>query len=79
MPTPFCWGKLLPYFRIGDLGGVNLQRVFTEPRRIDVAGWLQGWAALPYLETGNVLTPDSFNAFDMLVGGQAPLFAIYLN
>ena len=71
--------KLIPYWRVGPPAGINLERIFTDPRPVDVAGWIQGWAALPYLETGTVLTPDSLNAFDQLVGGQAPLFALYLN
>jgi len=71
--------KLIPYWRVGAPAGVNLARVFTDPRPVDVAGWIQGWAALPYLDKGELVSPDNLNAFDMLVNGQAPLFAIYLN
>ena len=47
--------KLLPFWR-GSEGkrGVNLRRVFTEPRTIDVVKWVQGSAATPYLEKGNI-------------------------
>ena len=53
--------------------------MFTDPRPIDVAGWLQGWGALPYLEKGQLVSTASAEAFDMLTAGQAPLFALYLN
>jgi hypothetical protein len=71
--------KLVPYWRIGDKGGVNVGRIFTDPRAVDVAGWFQGWAALPYLETGPLVTPDSWSAFENLVGGDPMLLSIWLN
>jgi hypothetical protein len=45
--------KLLPFWR-GKPGGrgVNLRRVFTEPRTFDPVEWVQGTAATPYLEEG---------------------------
>lgn len=45
--------KLIPFWR-GKPGGrgVNLRRVFTEPRTFDPVEWVQGTAAPPYLEKG---------------------------
>ncbi len=45
--------KLIPFWR-GKAGerGVNLRRVFTEPRTFDAIEWVQGTAATPYLEKG---------------------------
>jgi hypothetical protein len=45
--------KLIPFWR-GKAGerGVNLRRVFTEPRTFDPIEWFQGTAAAPYLEKG---------------------------
>ena len=45
--------KLIPFWR-GKVGerGVNLRRVFTEPRAFDPIEWVQGTAAVPYLEKG---------------------------
>ena len=71
--------KLVPYWRVGGSVGVNVGAMFTDPRPIDLAGWVQGWAALPYLEQGPLVSPDSLAAFDMLTSGQAMLYAIYLN
>lgn len=47
--------KLIPFWR-GKPGtqGVNLRRVFTEPRKIDPFLWVQGTAAAPYLEKGMI-------------------------
>jgi hypothetical protein len=44
---------LIPFWR-GKPGerGVNLRRVFTEPRTFDPIEWVQGTAATPYLEKG---------------------------
>ncbi|HVS35682.1 MAG TPA: hypothetical protein VMS17_08870, partial [Gemmataceae bacterium] len=45
--------KLLPFWRGKDPErGVNLRRVFTEPRTFDAIEWVQGTAATPYLEKG---------------------------
>ena len=45
--------KLIPFWR-GKAGerGVNLRRVFTEPQTFDLIEWVQGTAAVPYLEKG---------------------------
>lgn len=45
--------KLIPFWR-GEKKerGVNLRRVFTEPRTFDPVEWVQGTAATPYLEKG---------------------------
>lgn len=71
--------KLVPYWRVGPPAGINVAKLFTDPRPIDVAGWIQGWAALPYLEKGTLVSPESADAFDAMTGGQAMLFALYFN
>lgn len=71
--------KLVPYWRMGDGGGVNLGRVFTEPRPIDLKDWIQGEGALPYLEKGTLVSGESWNTFSAMIGGDAMLFAVWLN
>ena len=71
--------KLLPFWRVGPPAGINLSKVFTDPAPIDVPGWVQGWAALPYLEKGTVIDTASTDAFDSLMQGQSMLFSLYLN
>ncbi|HEY7152531.1 MAG TPA: hypothetical protein VH575_01100 [Gemmataceae bacterium] len=47
--------KLIPFWRgKGGERGVNLRRVFTEPRTFDPIEWAQGTAATPYLEKGSL-------------------------
>lgn len=71
--------KLLPFWRAGPPAGLNLAKFYADAAPIDVAGWIQGWAALPYLERGTVLDNASFDAFDSLMAGQSMLFSLYLN
>lgn len=71
--------KLLPFWRVGAPAGLNLAKYYADPTPVDVAGWIQGWAALPYLERGNVIDTTSLDAFDSLMQGQSMLFSLYLN
>ncbi|MDZ4087009.1 MAG: hypothetical protein U1E69_09415 [Tabrizicola sp.] len=70
---------LLPYWRGTDGQGINLGRMFDDPAPISITGWLQGWAAVPYLEQGPVITPTSLRQFDGLMGGNAGLMMVFLN
>lgn len=47
--------KLVPFWR-GTPGkrGLNVRKVFMEPRTIDVIRWVQGSGAAPYLEEGEI-------------------------
>lgn len=68
--------KLLPHWRFAQ--GVNLRRVFEEPRAFDLVLWATGSAALPYLEDGPVATEaewrDLTRAFGPNFGGYAAWF-----
>lgn len=44
--------KLIPFWRGTAKRGINLRRVFTEPRTFDLVEWVQGTGATPYLEEG---------------------------
>ncbi len=70
---------LVPFWRLGSTGGVNVGRMFTEPAPIDVAGWIQGWGALPYLESGRQISPANLSRFEALVMGESALFMVLLN
>jgi hypothetical protein len=71
--------KLLPYWRVGPPAGINVAKIFTDPRPVDLAGWVQGWAALPYLQTGTLASAEAMDAFDQAAMGDSMLFAIYFN
>jgi hypothetical protein len=71
--------KLIPYWRLGDGAGVNLARMFTDPAPIDVKDWIQGTGALPYLEKGETVSPESWRQFEAMMGGDAMLMSLWLN
>lgn len=79
--------KLIPYWRtMGDQndalvpkGGVDLKKIFLEPRPIDLVGWVQGRAAVPYLELGPLVSMASWDRFSNMLSGDAMLFALWLN
>ena len=73
--------KLLPYWRtgMGPKTGVNLHRVFTEPTPFDLLLWLQGTAAVPYLEDGTLTDGKIWSQVNSALGAQALGFALYFN
>ena len=71
--------KLIPFWRIDGPAGVNIARMFTDPRPIDAAAWIQGEGAVPYLETGDLISPQNLTQFDAMMSGETMLFTLYLN
>jgi hypothetical protein len=71
--------RLVPYWRVGDGAGVNVARMFTDPQPIDIIGWIQGRSAVPYLQTGTLVTAASWMAFEDMMLGEAMLMSIFLN
>ncbi|MSR30586.1 MAG: hypothetical protein EXR99_03680 [Gemmataceae bacterium] len=73
-------GKLLlPYWREGETRGVNLNKVFTEPRNFDVIYWIQGTAATPYLEKGPTTSAPRWQMLQRLFRGEFIGFAFWFN
>ncbi len=71
--------RLIPFWRVGESRGVNLQRVFTEPRKFDLVYWAQGTAATPYLEAGAVTRPEVWERLQQLFNGRFIAFAMWVN
>jgi hypothetical protein len=69
--------KLVPHWRMAQ--GMNLRRVFEEPRPFDLVLWATGHAALPYLENGPVISSESWQAWQRVFEGDFLLFAAYFN
>lgn len=69
--------KLVPHWRLAQ--GINLRRVFLEPRRFDAVLWVQGTAALPYLEDGPMVSQESWDRIMGMLGGNALGYAIWFN
>ena len=70
---------LVPYWRVGGSAGVNVGRMFSDPAPIDLAGWVQGWAALPYLEQGKLVSSENWQSFAAMLEGDPMLMALWLN
>ncbi len=72
--------KLIPFWRTsGDKLGVNLRRVFTEPREFDAILWAHGSAAVPYLDEGDLTSADTWRRLQTVFGGQFIGFAVWFN
>lgn len=71
--------KLLPYWRVADGRGVNLRRVFEAPQRLDLLLWLQGAAAAPYLEEGELTRGDTWRRIVRAFDGRFAPFALWFN
>ena len=71
--------KLIPFWREGDARNVNLKRVFFEPQTFDLVLWVQGSAAIPYLEKGEATSPVMWNRVQQVFGGRFGMFAVWFN
>ena len=71
--------KLIPFWRKRKARGVNLRRVFTEPTTFDLVLWVQGTAAVPYLEAGPKTSAETWHRFQKIFQGQFIGFALWFN
>ena len=68
---------LLPHWRLAQ--GINMRRVFEEPRLFDLLLWIQGSAALPYLEDGPVADRDTWETIETMMGGNFMTYFVWFN
>jgi hypothetical protein len=72
--------KLAPFWRGNEpRRGINVRRVFTEPRTLDLVLWVQGSAAAPYLEAGEISSTETWSRFNRIFRGEFIGFAIWFN
>ena len=69
--------KLIPHWRLAK--GINLRRVFTEPKLFDPVLWVQGSAALPYVEDGPLTTSETWMRIIGLLEGNFLCYALWFN
>jgi hypothetical protein len=69
--------KLLPHWRFDQ--GINVRRVFLEPLTFDIVLLVQGSAALPYLEDGELTSPATWRRIVTLFGGDFFRYAVWFN
>lgn len=71
--------KLLPHWRFPKGSGVNLKRVFEDPREFDLVLWLHGAGAVPYLERGETVSEETSRRLQDAFGGRFFGFAAWFN
>lgn len=85
--------KLLPFWRGIEGGvmlfggdfpanpnlGINLRKVFEEPKRIDLVLWLQGTGLHSFLEEGEQTAPDTWRQITNAFRGEFFLFLTWFN
>jgi hypothetical protein len=71
--------RLLPFWRGDGTQGINLRRVFLEPRPLDLVLWVQGTAAAPYLERGEMTKPEVWQRLQRTFRGDFIGFALWWN
>jgi hypothetical protein len=72
--------RLVPFWRGPDDGrGVNLRKVFTEPRTLDLVLWVQGTAAAPYLEKGTLTRTEIWRNLWGVFQGDVLTYAAWFN
>ena len=71
--------RLVRHWRLAPGRGIDLRRVFLEPRTMDLVRWVQGAAAVPYVAEGECSDPAFWWRLDQLFRGQFLGFAIWFN
>lgn len=71
--------RLIPFWRKHVMRGINLKRVFLEPRGFDLVLWVQGTAAVPYLEDGPHTRPEVWQRLQRVFRGEFIGFALWFN
>ena len=70
---------LIPFWRFAGLNGINIAKLMDDPPSINFIGILHGVDLLPYMETGEVMTTQSWRQFSRMVQGDTVLFALWFN
>jgi len=75
----FAGKKLIPHWRIRTGEGINLRKVFEEPTSFDLILWIQGTAAVPYLQKGELTKLETWVRLDRIFRGEFIGFALWFN
>jgi hypothetical protein len=71
--------KLIPFWRGSSGQGVNLMKVFTDPKDFDLVLWVQGSGAVPYLGKGQITSPETWREFQRAFEGNFIGMAVWIN
>jgi hypothetical protein len=70
---------LIPYWRLGDDAGLDLNAFLENPPTVDLAGLIQGATLLPYLRQGPQANGQSLWRFTSYLQGDSALYMVVLN
>jgi len=70
---------LVPHWRTEPGGGINIAKLMENPIEVDLVTWIHGYGLLPVMESGPLATNNNLREFDSMFGGDAGLFAFWLN
>lgn len=59
--------------------GINLRKVFTDPKRFDLVLWLQGTGVVSFLEKGKTIDLQAWQDLSQSFGGRLPFFSFWIN
>lgn len=59
--------------------GINLRKVFTDPKRFDLVLWLQGTGVAPFLEKGKTIDLQAWQDLSQTFDGRLPFFSFWIN
>ena len=71
--------KLVRHWRFAGDRGVNIRRMFTEPRRLDPVMIAAGPGALPYIEEGAVIDSDTVGTLFDIIGDGFFAYFVWFN
>lgn len=71
--------KLVPHWRLKGEYGINLKRVFTEPREYDLVLWVHGAGVAPFVERGLCTRQETWDRLMQTFQGQFIGFAVWFN
>lgn len=69
--------KLAPHWRFAQ--GLNIRKVFFEPRPFDLVLWITGQAAAPYLEAGPITSGAQWSEWSHVFNDNFPGYAFWFN
>lgn len=71
--------KVLRFWRGDGSRGIDVPKVFLEPRQFDLLYWIQGSAAAPYLRKGEFTSPGTWAQLQQVFDDQIFRYAFWFN
>jgi hypothetical protein len=69
--------KLIPHWRFAK--GINLRKVFDEPKPFDLVLWATGHGAMPFVSDGEVLSGERWGRVNRIFRGNLLGYAVFIN